>query len=195
MIDKQHCKIRYEQGFWEELDPFYDFSLADKNFVATIGEDTNEANEASMDVDVDDDDDDDDGGWEDVSDGEAEGDEEEVFEGYEREIRRFGLKVNALGELVFPDGRVVGHRALRRYYKQKITADTTKSLAIVVVPVRESWWPSAEPTVVWQPFRHCPCIATGRPFESSDGATEREKRSAKRPLARTLIGWTRRQID
>jgi len=131
MIDKQHCKIRYEQGFWEELDPFYDFSLADKNFVATIGEDTNEANEASMDVDVDDDDDDDDGGWEDVSDGEAEGDEEEVFEGYEREIRRFGLKVNALGELVFPDGRVVGHRALRRYYKQKITADTTKSLAIV----------------------------------------------------------------
>ena len=131
MIDKQHCKIRYEQGFWEELDPFYDFSLADKNFVATIGEDTNEANEASMDVDVDDDDDDDEGGWEDVSDGEEEGDEDEVFEGYEREIRRFGLKVNALGELVFPDGRVVGHRALRRYYKQKITADTTKSLAIV----------------------------------------------------------------
>eukprot|EP00531_Pseudo-nitzschia_arenysensis_P010823 CAMPEP_0116133266 /NCGR_PEP_ID=MMETSP0329-20121206/10013_1 /TAXON_ID=697910 /ORGANISM="Pseudo-nitzschia arenysensis, Strain B593" /LENGTH=435 /DNA_ID=CAMNT_0003627883 /DNA_START=32 /DNA_END=1339 /DNA_ORIENTATION=+ len=130
MIDKQHCKIRYEQGFWEELDPFYDFSTADKAFVGTIG-DEGEKNDASADMDVDDDDDDE-GGWEDVSDDEEgeEGDEE-VFEGYEREIRRFGLNVNALGELVFPDGRVVGHRALRRYYKQKVTADTTKSLAIV----------------------------------------------------------------
>merc|ERR1712070_1020168 len=130
MIDKQHCKIRYEQGFWEELDPFYDFSTADKAFVGTIG-DEGEKNDASADMDVDDDDDDE-GGWEDVSDDEEgeEGDEE-VFEGYEREIRRFGLNVNALGELVFPDGRVVGHRALRRYYKQKVSASTTTSLAIV----------------------------------------------------------------
>ena len=128
MIDKQHCKIRYEQGFWEELDPFYDFSSADKDFVSRIGsKDEKEfADTASADMDVDDDED----GWEDVSDGEEE-EEDELYEGYEREIKRFGLNVNALGELVFPDGRVVGHRALRHYYKQKVSASTTTSLAIV----------------------------------------------------------------
>ncbi len=128
MIDKQHCKVRYEQGFWEELDPFYDFSSADRDFVAKIDADE-EMEDAAQTMDVDDDDE---GGWEDVSDGEDEvDDDDEVYEGYEREIRRFGLNVNALGELVFPDGRVVGHRALRHYYKQKVTASTTTSLAIV----------------------------------------------------------------
>lgn len=129
MIDKQHCKVRYEQGFWEELDPFYDFSSADKDFVAKIGADEEMEDAADNNMDVDDDDDE--GGWEDVSDGEDEEADDEVYEGYEREIRRFGLNVNALGELVFPDGRVVGHRALRHYYKQKVTASTTTSLAIV----------------------------------------------------------------
>lgn len=128
MIDKQHAKLRYEQGFWDELDPFYDFGSEDKEFVAKIGE--NEVAEEepadSMDVGADDDDD----GWEDVPEGEEE-DDEEMYQGYEREIKRFGLNVNALGELVFPDGRVVGHRALRRYYKQKLSASTTTSLAIV----------------------------------------------------------------
>jgi len=128
MIDKQHCKVRYEQGFWEELDPFYDFSSADKDFVSKIGADE-EKDDGAIDMDVGDDDDVD--GWEDISDGEEEDEEDELYEGYEREIRRFGLNVNALGELVFPDGRVVGHRALRHYYKQKVTASTTQSLAIV----------------------------------------------------------------
>ena len=129
MIDKQHTKLRYEEGFWEELDPFYDFSSEDKEFVSKIGaaeEEKDDAGAASTEMDVDGDDDED--GWEDVSDGDE---EEEMYEGYEREIKRFGLNVNALGELVFPDGRVVGHRALRRYYKQKVSASTTTSLAIV----------------------------------------------------------------
>ena len=131
MIDKQHCKLRYEDGFWDELDPFYDFSSEDKNFITKIktyeieGEEENDGDEESpTKMDVDDDED----GWEDMSDGE---DSEDMFEGYEREIKRFGLNVNALGELIFPDGRVVGHRALRRYYKQKVSASTTTSLAIV----------------------------------------------------------------
>ena len=137
MIDKQHCKLRYQEGFWEELDPFYDFRAEDKEFIEKIernkmsNEDDNddgaEATSTDMKVDVDGNDGDEDG-WEDVSD---DGDDEEMFEGYEREIKRFGLNVNALGELVFPDGRVIGHRALRRYYNQKVSADTTKSLAIV----------------------------------------------------------------
>jgi len=130
MIDKQHCKLRYEQGFWDELDPFYDFSSEDKEFVATmkntkISDEDKDHVSADMDVDGNED------GWEDVPDGDDEEEEEEMYEGYEREIKRFGLNVNALGELVFPDGRIVGHRALRRYYKQKLSASTTTSLAIV----------------------------------------------------------------
>jgi len=130
MIDKQHCKLRYEQGFWDELDPFYDFSSEDKEFVATmkntkISDEDKDRVSADMDVDGNED------GWEDVPDGDDEEEEEEMYEGYEREIKRFGLNVNALGELVFPDGRIVGHRALRRYYKQKLSASTTTSLAIV----------------------------------------------------------------
>lgn len=128
MIDKQHCKIRYEKGFWDELDPFYDFSSEDNDFVAKIennkiAEDEEKNDSSDMDIEGDCD------GWEDVPDGKE--DEEEIIQGYEREIKRFGLNVNALGELVFPDGRVVGHRALRRYYKQKISASTTTSLAVV----------------------------------------------------------------
>ena len=130
MIDKQHAKLRYEQGFWEELDPFYDFSSADKDFAAKIELDyqLGEEKDASADIDVAGSNDED--GWEDMSDGD-DGDEEEMYEGYEKEIKRFGLKVNTLGELVFPDGRVVGHRALRRYYNQKLSASTTTSLAVV----------------------------------------------------------------
>jgi len=134
MIDKQHAKLRYEEGFWEELDPFYDFSKDDNEFVTKIEsnkiaeEEKDDAGVSSADnMDVDGDDD----GWEDLPEGENEEEEEEMFRGYEREIKRFGLNVNALGELVFPDGRVVGHRALRRYYKQKLSGSTTTSLAIV----------------------------------------------------------------
>ena len=54
MIDKQHCKVRYEQGFWEELDPFYDFSSADRDFVAKIDADE-EMEDAAQTRDVDDD--------------------------------------------------------------------------------------------------------------------------------------------
>lgn len=135
MIDKQHAKLRYEEGFWEELDPFYDFRAEDKEFVEKIeanntGDDGNNSEGVGdMDVDGNNDGGDDDG-WEDMSEG-GDDEDDEMFEGYEREIKRFGLNVNALGELVFPDGRVVGHRALRRYYNQKVTASTTTSLAIV----------------------------------------------------------------
>mmetsp|Transcript_15075 Transcript_15075/g.34952 ORF Transcript_15075/g.34952 Transcript_15075/m.34952 type:complete len:441 (-) Transcript_15075:44-1366(-) len=130
MIDKQHAKLRYEKGFWEELDPFYDFSLADREFASKIELNTEAEEAKSSTADMNDELSDDEGGWEEMSDVDEE-EEEEMFEGYEQEIKRFGLDVNNLGELVFPDGRVVGHRALRRYYKQKLSASTTTSLAVV----------------------------------------------------------------
>ena len=125
MISKQHTKLRYERGHWDELDPFYDFKKEDAEFVVLNPEDDGEKQQQDkdddddhMDMEVTPDDGDKDG-WEDVSEnGDNDADDEEVFDGYEREIARFGLDVTALGELVFPDGRIIGHRALKRYYKQ-----------------------------------------------------------------------------
>ena len=128
MINKQHTKLRYEPGFWEELDPFYDFRREDTSFLATSGGDDMETDQNSVTEDDDDED-----GWEDMSeDGEDEGDnEEEMQAGFEREIARFGLDVTPLGELVFPDGRVVGHRALRRYYKQNLRTEESRNTAVI----------------------------------------------------------------
>jgi len=120
MVSKQHTKLRYEKGFWDELDPFYDFKLENTEYELAKSE-VSESKNANDDGDVDMgavvvDDDGDEDGWEAMS--EEGNDEEEVFDGYEREIARFGLDVTPLGELVFPDGRIIGHRALNRYYKQ-----------------------------------------------------------------------------
>jgi len=123
MISKQHAKLRYERGHWDELDPFYDFKKENAEFISSsTAEHDDDGGKKQDDAPVvgttsDDGDNDDD--WEDVSDDEDNNDDDDdVYDGYEREIARFGLDVTALGELVFPDGRIVGHRALKRYYKQ-----------------------------------------------------------------------------
>ena len=120
MISKQHTKLRYEKGYWDELDPFYDFKLDNEphNNITDPKEDDKKVNDdAEMEVVEDDGDEE---GWEDMSeDGELDDDDDEVMDGYEKEIAQFGLDVTPLGELVFPDGRIIGHRALKRYYKQR----------------------------------------------------------------------------
>jgi pre-60S factor REI1 len=115
MIDRQHTKLRYEKFYWEELDVFYDFKKEDARFL----DDDEAADEMITDTpgDIAMNEGDDEDGWEDMSEGDDEDDG--LFEGYEKEIARFGLDVTPLGELVFPDGRIVGHRALRKYYKQR----------------------------------------------------------------------------
>lgn len=169
MISKQHTKLRYEEGYWEDIDVFYDFQKEDERFLKSTSESAsalkkknrNKKNKggrndeqdmimttttATTTMDIDDneeggwedapDDDNDDGGWEDVPEGE-EGEEEEdgddeddMYAGYEEEVAKFGLDVTPLGELIFPDGRIVGHRTLRRYYKQRVRPVNT-STAIV----------------------------------------------------------------
>jgi pre-60S factor REI1 len=42
-----------------------------------------------------------------------------LYAGYADQVARLGFSVTALGELIFPDGRIVGHRSLRKYYKQR----------------------------------------------------------------------------
>mmetsp|Transcript_17081 Transcript_17081/g.21285 ORF Transcript_17081/g.21285 Transcript_17081/m.21285 type:complete len:365 (-) Transcript_17081:240-1334(-) len=66
-----------------------------------------------------DDDDDDDGEWEDIDDGDA------SFDGYDDVIKSHGFGVTELGELILPDGRIVGHRTLSVYYKQRFAPDRT----------------------------------------------------------------------
>jgi pre-60S factor REI1 len=112
MIDKAHTKLRYDDGSGEELDIFYNFQTDNDRFLGTTDE--NEMHDG-----------DEEDGWEDVPEEEGD-DEEEMYNGYQREIARFGLDVTPLGELIFPDGRIVGHRALRKYYKQRARQASTK---------------------------------------------------------------------
>ena len=155
MIQTQHCKLRYEAGIdLSEFTVFYDFSKANQDFVqstlqnqtttrhstmkrldGTMQDGVHEAmeGEAQPDNDMQDDDED----WEDVSDEEGDNeredvmeedydDEEDVYAGYEREVVAMGLDVTPLGELIFPDGRIIGHRAFRRYYKQRTSSTATQ---------------------------------------------------------------------
>ena len=137
MISKRHTKLRYEQGYWDDLDPFYDFKAENEEYVQN-SESKPKANKDSTDVDMEaavvTEDDGDEDGWEDMSEDEEKNgdddDDDDVFKSYEKEIARFGLDVTPLGELVFPDGRIIGHRALRRYYKQNLRP-ASQSTAIV----------------------------------------------------------------
>lgn len=160
MRSKIHTKLCYQVGVdLEDLDVFYDFAEADEAFWKSTGkakkpmlEEQQQRKDNDGDVmeendGVEDDDDDvgEDGGdadadWEDVSDDEDGVDdddnmdddngEKEMYEGYEEEVARMGFNVTALGELVFPDGRIVGHRGLRRYYKQRLPQHKETSAAV-----------------------------------------------------------------
>ena len=125
MINSRHAKLRYEANIdLEEFDVFYDFTTDNEEFLKSgIGNHkrrgrkfkaTEAAAEEPMEV-VDEDEDE----WEDVdSDDEMEGDDG-IYAAYEDEIAKHGFDISPLGELIFPDGRIIGHRGLSRYYKQR----------------------------------------------------------------------------
>ena len=86
----------------------------------------------------DDDDDDDDDEWEDIDDTmDEEVQDEEMYDAYEDEIAKFGFEVTELGELIFPNGKIIGHRALSRYYKQRFTPTNTNP-AVLAAKVANS---------------------------------------------------------
>ena len=137
MVDSQHAKLRYEIGVdQEDFDVFYDFSAANAEFLGKEkGADKKvEKMEEDATLVSGDDDDNESGEWEDIDEeevdevmDEAEEEEEEdddddegLYDNYEAELATHGFDVTPLGELVFPDGRIVGHRGLSRYYKQHI---------------------------------------------------------------------------
>lgn len=150
MRNKVHTKLRYEMGIdLEDLDVFYDFTEANDAFLNSTfhpklqGPTTVSDDEKQMEMDEEnnEDEEDADGEWEDVSDDENEADDDEdnyddldddedLYHGYEQEVARMGWKITPLGELIFPDGRIIGHRGLRRYYKQRLSQHKETSVAV-----------------------------------------------------------------
>ena len=140
MRDKRHCKILYERGVdQDEFDVFYDFSPANEEFLlgGRKGKKKGVKKEGAEDVAMEDADGvGEDEEWEDMSDGEEhdteedEAEEDDIYAAYQEEIATHGFDITPLGELIFPDGRIVGHRALSRYYKQRFAPDRTERAAV-----------------------------------------------------------------
>ena len=141
MKDKRHCKILYERGVdQEEFDVFFDFSKFNRQFMGEdakkegdkVGEEAMEADD--MGRQWEDVDEDDNSEWEDASmkDGSSniEEEEDDLYEAYQSEIATQGYDITPLGELIFPDGRIVGHRGLARYYKQRFAPDRMERAAV-----------------------------------------------------------------
>ena len=135
MRDKRHCKIRYERGVdQEEFDVFYDFEELNREILGEgaeagkVGGDdavmNDEDNEAWEDVD------DEDEEWEDAPAEMDEDDDDELYDAYQSQVASRGFDITPLGELIFPDGRIVGHRGLARYYKQRFAPDRTRRAAV-----------------------------------------------------------------
>lgn len=147
MLSSSHAKIRYEAGIdLEEFDVFYDFTADNEEFMKSglgnhrrnrgsverrhFGE--NEEYIESIEVEQGDsamgDDDEEEEEWEDVdSDEEMADDDEGIYASYQDEIARHGFDITPLGELIFPDGRIVGHRGLSRYYKQRFAPEDNRT--------------------------------------------------------------------
>ncbi|KAL3812171.1 hypothetical protein ACHAXA_011857 [Cyclostephanos tholiformis] len=155
MRDKRHCRILYERGVdMEEYDVFYDYSRMGMegegggegdddddddvvvprkkagtrrivgNDAAMEGKDEEEEEEEWEDVS-----DEDDASMDNVDEDDDE-DDDDLYDVYEREINTRGIDITPLGELIFPDGRIVGHRALARYYRQRYAPDRMERAAV-----------------------------------------------------------------
>jgi len=144
MIQTRHTKLRYQAGIdLEEFDVFYDFSTDDAEFLASgLGNfkkkklNTKKQKQMEECEDIEDDGngghDSDSEDWEDVDsdeDMEAE-DDDEMYEAFQEEIANHGFDITPLGELVFPDGRIVGHRGLSRYYKQRFVPEDSRTAVV-----------------------------------------------------------------
>jgi pre-60S factor REI1 len=140
MINSRHAKLKYEAGIdLEEFDVFYDFSADNEEFLKSgignhkrtgknkICEEADEAMEIVEEDETDADGDDED--WKDV-DSDEEMEEDGIYAAYEDEIARHGFDVTPLGELIFPDGRIIGHRGLSRYYKQRFIAEDDRPAVV-----------------------------------------------------------------
>lgn len=126
MTALSHCKLRYEEDDdLEELLEFYDFTAqykAKRNFMLTNGED--EGEEAQ---------------WETDSEASIDDDEEvveEEVEDEEEEDDEYSIGVSETGELVLANGRRIGRREFRRYYKQRFRPEEARESVLAVTKER-----------------------------------------------------------
>uniref|UniRef100_A0A7S1BI44 ZN622/Rei1/Reh1 zinc finger C2H2-type domain-containing protein n=1 Tax=Corethron hystrix TaxID=216773 RepID=A0A7S1BI44_9STRA len=156
MIAKGRTKIRYEEGIdLHEFEPFYDFSVVNAEFLESKGrhvssEQTKDSeifvSEGDNEDDDDDDADDDDTSivWKDISDDEesdhdddsdsdvdSENDKDDLAD-YRTAVLSHGFNISPLGELIFPNGKVVGHRGLVRYYRQRFAPVSDRAALVAV---------------------------------------------------------------
>jgi pre-60S factor REI1 len=137
MRDKRHCKICYEVDVdQEEFDVFYDFEEANASFLGrkkgvAAGGGAAAAVEDGQEEEANDDNMEEEGEWEDVSDDDEDVDmNDDDYDLYAEEIATHGFDITPLGELIFPDGRIIGHRGLARYYKQRFAPDRMERAAV-----------------------------------------------------------------
>ena len=130
MLDKSHCKIAYDKESERlAVSDFYDFSSS----YPTLPGEQKGTSKRRVKVVVPDAELTEDGGWEDVDDDREDGEFDEVIEesvtepeGSEDEEDGSGDEAggpqitygDTVYELVLPSGARIGHRSLRRYYKQ-----------------------------------------------------------------------------
>lgn len=132
MIDKGHCKIAYDtEGERLAVSDFYDFSSSYPNFP---GEKKGPSKKRRVKVVVPDAESVEDDDWEDISDDREDGEVDEIVEESAAEPKdsedeedeasddeASGSQIaygDTVYELVLPSGARIGHRSLRRYYKQ-----------------------------------------------------------------------------
>jgi pre-60S factor REI1 len=122
MLDKGHCKIAYDtEGERLAVSDFYDFS---SSYPTLPGEKNGSSKRKRVKVVVPDAELVEGDGWEDVDDDEDSEDgevEEGVVEPEDSEDETDGPQItygDTVYELVLPSGARIGHRSLRRYYKQ-----------------------------------------------------------------------------
>lgn len=160
MVDKGHCFVEYEEEGQLELEEFYDFSSSypdydpEKAAAAARGEavdvDGGGAAVAAAGGSGGDD-----GEWEDIDDeGEVvKGDETEEPDDTEAEmnmrIQKYTATLSALAvarehrariegtDLVLPSGTKVGHRAMKRYYKQRFASEDNRDSVVIQGMVSE----------------------------------------------------------
>lgn len=188
MIHTRHAKLKYEAGVdLEEFDVFYDFSAADEDFLnsgignykkSRKGNKEKAANVEAMEVEDEElnEDDisyDDSDEWEDL-DSDLEMEEEGgLYAAYQDEIAKHGLDITPLGELIFPDGRIIGHRGLSRYYKQRITLKDSR------------------PSVVAARRANGECLIEGRVYNTHGGVGDEDENAVSIARAGLAVGATK----
>lgn len=118
----------------DEWEVFYDFSKDNEAFLKSLPK--KNVQDGGIDEDEEE--------WEDIDSDDEMGESNEdndLYDIYEEAISSHGFGVTDFGELILPSGKVIGHRTLARYYKQKFTPDRATSNTAVQAVLQDRMGP------------------------------------------------------